>query len=117
MSEAIEINERAVVVLMTAGSRVEALQLAEMLVERCLAACVQILPEMTSIYRWQGSIQRDAEFLLLAKTTAARFHELEQTVRANHSYETPEIIAVPAREISAPYFSWLIESVTKSNDV
>src|ERR1051325_7107085 len=65
----------AIVVLMTAGSREEAARLAEMLVGARLAACVQIMPEMESIYHWKGSIQRDPEFLLLAKTTRAKFEE------------------------------------------
>lgn len=116
MSERVETNERAIVVLITAGSRVEALRLAEMLVEKRLVACAQILPEMTSIYHWQGAIQRDTEILLLAKTVSACFAELEQTVRAHHSYETPEIIAIPASEISTPYFTWLVENVTRSKD-
>jgi periplasmic divalent cation tolerance protein len=101
----------AIVVLMTAGSREEAARLAEMLVGARLAACVQIMPEMESIYHWQGQIKRDPEFLLLAKTTQAKFEELEQGVRALHSYETPEIIALPVTAVSAPYLSWLTGTV------
>src|SRR3954470_665825 len=93
----------AIVVLMTAASREEAARLAEMLVGARLAACVQIMPEMESIYHWKGSIHRDPEFLLLAKTTRAKFDDLEREVRALHSYETPEIVALPATDISAPY--------------
>lgn len=117
MSESIEKTESGIVVLMTASSREEAMQLAELLVEKRLAACVQVLPEMTSIYRWQGKIQRDAEILLLAKTTSARFTELEQNIRAHHSYETPEIIAIPASEVSTPYLAWLIENVTEKQGI
>src|SRR5215210_808171 len=101
----------AIVVLMTAGSREEAARLAEMLVGARLAACVQIMPEMESIYHWQGEIRREPEFLLLAKTTQARFEELEREVRALHSYETPEIIALPITAVSAPYLEWLTTSV------
>jgi periplasmic divalent cation tolerance protein len=97
----------AIVVLMTAGSREEAARLAEMLVGARLAACVQIMPEMESIYHWEGQIRREPEFLLLAKTTQARFEELEREVRALHSYETPEIIALPVAAAYAPYLSWL----------
>ena len=82
----------AVVVMMTAGSREEAARLAEMLVGAHLAACVQIMPEMESVYRWQGRVHREPEVLLLAKTTAACFAELEREVRALHTYDTPEII-------------------------
>jgi periplasmic divalent cation tolerance protein len=101
----------AIVVLMTAGSREEAARLAEMIVGARLAACVQIMPEMESIYHWQGQIRRDPEFLLLAKTTQAKFEELEREVRSLHSYETPEIIALPVTTASAPYLSWLTGTV------
>ena len=97
----------AIVVFMTASSGEEAARLAEMLVGAHLAACVQILPEMESVYRWQEKIERQSEVLLLAKTTMDKFEELEREVRALHSYETPEIIAVPVTAASAPYLEWL----------
>ena len=97
----------AIVVFMTAANGEEAARLAEMLVGAHLAACVQILPEMESVYRWQGKIERQSEVLLLAKTTLAKFAELEREVRALHSYETPEIIAVPVTAASTPYLEWL----------
>lgn len=98
----------AIVVFMTAANGEEAARLAEMLVGAHLAACVQILPEMESVYRWQGKIERQSEILLLAKTTQGKFAELEREVRALHSYDTPEIIAVPVSEASAPYLKWLL---------
>jgi periplasmic divalent cation tolerance protein len=101
----------AIVVFMTAPSGEEAARLAEMLVGAHLAACVQILPEMESVYRWQGKVERQAETLILAKTTRAKFEELEREVRALHSYDTPEIIAVPVVAGSAPYLEWLSKSV------
>lgn len=101
----------AIVVLMTAGSREEAARLAEMLVGARLAACVQIMPEMESVYHWQGHIERAAEVLLLAKTTQANFQTLEREVRALHSYETPEIIALPITAGSTPYLEWLNANV------
>ena len=97
----------AIVVFMTAANGEEATRLAEMLVGAHLAACVQILPEMESVYRWQGKIERQSEILLLAKTTRAKFAELEREVRALHSYDTPEIVAVPVVDGSAPYLDWL----------
>ena len=100
----------AIVVFMTATNGEEATRLAEMLVGAHLAACVQILPEMESVYRWQGKIERQSEILLLAKTTRAKFAELEREVRALHSYDTPEIIAVPVVDGSAPYLDWLNEA-------
>jgi periplasmic divalent cation tolerance protein len=101
----------AIVVLMTAGSREEAARLAEMLVGARLAACVQIMPEMESIYHWEGSIHRAPEVLLLAKTTQANFDDLEREVRALHSYETPEIVALPMTAVSASYLEWLMTTV------
>jgi periplasmic divalent cation tolerance protein len=106
-----DLETDAIVVLMTAGSREEAARLAEMLVGARLAACVQIMPEMESIYHWQGSVHRDPEVLLLAKTTRANFDELEREVHALHSYETPEIVALPVTAASAPYLAWLTSTV------
>ena len=97
----------AIVVFMTAANGEEATRLAEMLVGAHLAACVQILPEMESVYRWQGKIERQSEILLLAKTTREKFADLEREVRALHSYDTPEIIAVPVAVGSGPYLQWL----------
>ena len=96
-----------IVVLMTAPNADEATRIAEMLVARKLAACVQILPPMTSIYVWKGDVQREGEILLVAKSSRAKFDELEEAVRATHSYETPEIIALPIVAGSQPYLSWL----------
>ena len=107
----------AIVVLMTAGSREEAARLAEMLVGARLAACVQIMPEMESIYHWQGVIHRDPEFLLLAKTTRAKFDDLEREVRALHSYETPEIVALPVTTGSAPYLEYLAATVEPARNL
>jgi periplasmic divalent cation tolerance protein len=101
----------ALLVLMTAGSREEAARLADILVVSHLAACVQILPEIESVYRWQGNVERAPEILLLAKTTRANFAGLESAVRALHSYETPEIIAIPLAAASAPYLEWLTANV------
>jgi periplasmic divalent cation tolerance protein len=101
----------AIVVFMTTPNREEAARLADMLVGARLAACVQILPEMESVYRWQGKIEREAEVLLLAKSTRDKFEELERQVTAIHSYETPEIMAVPVVAISDKYRQWLNETV------
>ena len=104
-------NDEAIVVLMTAANGEEAARLADLLIGAHLAACVQILPEIESVYRWEGKIERQAEILLLAKTTRSKFEELEREVRALHSYDTPEIIALPIVAGSAPYLAWLTESV------
>ena len=104
-----------IVVFITAPTREEAARLAELLVGARLAACVQILPEMESVYRWEGKIERQAEFLILVKTTHDKFAQLEREVRAIHSYETPEIVAIPVSEISEPYLKWLGESLQHSS--
>jgi periplasmic divalent cation tolerance protein len=104
-----ENSTQAIVVLMTASSHEEANRIAELLVAERLAACVQILPEIQSVYRWQGEVQREKEVLILAKTVASRFDELERRVRAMHSYETPEIVALSITAASEPYLKWLID--------
>jgi len=101
---------RLVVVLMTAADRDEANRIAEMLVNSRLAACVQVLPEIHSVYRWKGKVERATETLLLAKTTSDRFDELDRAVREIHSYDTPEIVALSVNAASAPYLKWLLES-------
>jgi periplasmic divalent cation tolerance protein len=103
-------DDDAIVVFMTAANGEEATRLADMLVGAHLAACVQILPEMESVYRWQGKIERQAEVLLIAKTTIGKFDDLEREVRALHSYDTPEIVAVPIVTGSAPYLEWLVKA-------
>jgi periplasmic divalent cation tolerance protein len=97
--------------MMTAPNAEEAAGLAEMLVENNLAACVQILPQMESVYRWREGIEHQAEVLLTAKTLASKFDELEREVRALHSYETPEIVALPITAGSAPYLEWLSANI------
>ncbi|HEY0386779.1 MAG TPA: divalent-cation tolerance protein CutA, partial [Pyrinomonadaceae bacterium] len=89
----------------------------EMLVGARLAACVQLMPEMESVYHWQGKIERTPETLLIAKTTRANFEELERAVRALHSYETPEIVALSLETASAPYLHWLTESVLRQHPI
>ncbi len=104
----------AIVVFVTAGNADEARRIAGHLVEARLAACVQVLPEIESVYRWHGEVQHEKEVLMLLKTTAEKFPELEESVRAIHSYETPEIVAVPASAVSEPYRAWLTDSLDSS---
>jgi periplasmic divalent cation tolerance protein len=106
---------QAIVVFMTASSREEAERLADMLVSNELAACVQIMPEMESVYRWQGKVERQREILLIAKTLSSKFEEIEFEVVALHSYETPEIVALPLTAGSRPYLEWLRASVNEKD--
>ncbi|HVN87142.1 MAG TPA: divalent-cation tolerance protein CutA [Candidatus Binatia bacterium] len=96
-----------VVVLVTVGSAAEGERIAETLVREQLAACVNVVGPIRSIYTWKGELQRDDERLLVIKTRAAVFDELDRRVRALHSYETPEVIALPISAGSPPYLDWL----------
>jgi len=95
------------VVWTTAPDRDTALRLARGLVERRLAACAQVLPGMTSVYRWEGAVQEDGEVLVLLKSTAARLPELEAWLRAQHPYDTPEIVALAPERVEPRYLAWL----------
>ena len=105
------VTSEPIVVLMTAADGAEATRIAELLINKKLAACVQILPEIESVYRWNSEVQRETEILILAKTTAAQFDDLEKAVREIHSYDTPEIVAVPVAHVSEPYRAWLADNV------
>ena len=112
MSSGPEIPEQ-IAVFITAPNIDEARRLAEMLVASHLAACVQLLPEMESVYQWKGNIERAGEVLLIAKTVRSKFAQLESEVRSLHSYETPEIVALPIIDGSRPYLEWLAASVNE----
>ena len=104
----------ALVVLCTCPDRVTAERLARAAVSAGLAACVNILPGLTSIYRWQGAIECAEEVLLLAKTTLAVYPQLEALWRAQHPYELPEVLAVPVTIGSEPYVQWLSDALARS---
>jgi periplasmic divalent cation tolerance protein len=97
------------VVLMTAPDAACAERIARALVGERLAACVNLVPGMRSIYRWEGAVQEEAEVLLVAKTRADRVVELEARVRALHPYDVPEVIALPVDAGSAAYLRWVRE--------
>ena len=95
------------IVFTTTPYLVEAEKLARKIVEAKLAACVQILPEMSSFYFWKDEIQKDSEYLLLIKTIEENFDELEVFIKENHSYDVPEIVAVSAEKVSGDYLDWM----------
>jgi len=95
------------VVLCTCPDASTAERLAEQLVGERLAACVSVLPGVTSVYRWQGKIERAGEVLLLAKTRADRYAALEKSLASAHPYELPEIIAVPIHQGLEGYLAWI----------
>ena len=98
-------------VLTTAGSEEEAGRIAGVLVEKRLAACVQVVGPIVSRYRWQGAIEEAREWQCLAKTTQAAYEAVEAAIREVHSYEEPEIIATPILAGSAGYLTWIEDNV------
>jgi periplasmic divalent cation tolerance protein len=94
-------------VLTTCGSREIADRLANILVERRLAACVNVLPGVSSVYRWQGKIERDQEVLLVIKSIRTNLQAIEQTIREISGYELPELVAVEIADGSADYLAWV----------
>lgn len=100
-----------IVVLMTAGSRDEAEAIAGTLVQELLAACVNIIPGVISVYRWEGQIQRDQEWLLVAKSHSDILDQLIQRVTELHSYQVPEVLALPVTGGSPAYLRWLDSQV------
>jgi len=94
-------------VLTNLPDRAAAERLADLVIEKKLAACVNILAPCRSVYRWKGAVQHDEEHPMLVKTTAERYPELEKALRAGHPYELPEIIAVPVERGLAAYLDWV----------
>ena len=101
----------ALVVLSTFPSADKAAEVARQLVDAKLAACVNIVPAIRSIYRWQGAISDDAEVLAIIKTTTERYDALAQLVTSLHPYDVPELLALPVAAGHAPYLAWLAASV------
>ncbi len=101
-----------IVVLVTCGTEEDAKNIANSFVEERLAACVNIISPVRSIYRWEGKMCDEKEWLLITKTQRKRFEELEKKVKLLHSYSVPEIIALPIVEGSEAYLKWL-EEMTK----
>ncbi len=100
-------KSEAIIVLMTTPNIEASETLARKIIESKLAACVQVLPPMKSFYAWENEIQVDSEHLLLIKTLAEKFVELEKFIQANHSYDVPEIVALAAEKVSESYFDWM----------
>jgi periplasmic divalent cation tolerance protein len=100
-------------VLTTVGSEEEAGLIAGVLVERKLAACVQVVGPITSRYRWRGAVEEEREWQCLAKTTRAAYEAVEAAIREIHSYDEPEIIATPIVAGSAGYLAWIGDEVSE----
>lgn len=103
-----------IVILITCKEASEAERISEALIQQHLIACGNILPEVNSIFQWKGNVEHEAEVLLIAKSHRSVFHEIIEQVRKLHSYETPEIIALPIVEGSKEYLDWVAKE-TKSH--
>jgi periplasmic divalent cation tolerance protein len=100
--------ERAVFVYTTYPSLVEAEKAGRALVDGRLAACVNILPGMISVYRWQGAVERAEEVVMIVKTRASCAEQVRTSVRATHPYDTPAIVVLPVESIDERYFAWIV---------
>jgi len=98
-------------IYMTAGNKAEAQKIAKALVENRLAACVNILENMQSVYRWENEIQEDTEVVLIAKTTERLVSELIEKVKSLHSYDCPCIVSLPILDGYAPFLNWIHDEV------
>ncbi|MGM7448564.1 UNVERIFIED_ORG: periplasmic divalent cation tolerance protein [Idiomarina abyssalis] len=98
-------------ILCTTDSSDSAKQLARSLLEKKLVACVNIVPNMTSIYSWQGELHEDHEWLLLIKSTAERFSDIKSTISAIHPYDSPELISINIEDGLPDYLTWIQDSV------
>lgn len=101
------------VVLSSVGRAEDAERIARALVERRLAACVNVVPGLVSVFRWKGNVEKDEEWLLLIKTRRERLPALREALAALHPYELPELLALPVEAGSPAYLEWLDESVAE----
>jgi periplasmic divalent cation tolerance protein len=107
-----------IVVLVTCGSANEARKIARAVVEQRLAACANILASpVQSVYRWKGKVESAKEFLLIIKTTQSRFAEVSAAIKGLHSYDVPEIIALPIARGAANYLDWISKSVATADGI
>lgn len=104
------------IVLTTAGSEEEARKIARQLVERRLAACINLIPRIESIYRWQGKVESSQEWLLIIKTTAYQFSAVRDAIGELHSYDVPECISVAIEDGSEAYLNWIVDSVDTNQE-
>jgi periplasmic divalent cation tolerance protein len=104
-----------IIVLTTAGANDEARRIADALIERRQAACVNIVKGVESIYRWKGKSEESEEWMLLIKTTKAAFESVQKTIKELHSYELPECMQIPVENGCPAYLKWIDDSVGEKN--
>jgi periplasmic divalent cation tolerance protein len=102
-----KLTGQVLVILVMVGNQVEAVRIGEEMVNAKLAACANIIPGVHSIYRWKGKTVKEEEVLLILKSTKPRYRALEKAIRAIHTYEIPEIIALPVKEGLDGYIGWV----------
>jgi periplasmic divalent cation tolerance protein len=98
-------------VITTVKSKSDAEKIADILVEKKLSVCVQISGPITSVYRWQGKVEKDTEWRCVIKTSEELYSVVERTVKEIHGYETPEIVALPIEHVSEKYLKWMEEGL------
>ena len=104
------------IVIVTAANQEEAAKISEQAVKTCLAACATTIPTVRSTYWWEGELTTDQESMVLLKTTADKFEALQETIRAMHSYEVPEIIAIPVSHGLPQYLEWVRKETSTNCD-
>jgi periplasmic divalent cation tolerance protein len=106
-------EEELSIILVTAPSQEVANRLAHGLVTECLAACVNVVPGVTSTYYWEGKLEQAEEALMVIKTRRSRYAELEQYVQTHHPYDTPEIVEIPAGRVTHKYLQWVMNATAQ----
>ena len=106
-------DETLSIILVTAPSPEVANRLAHSLVTEHLAACVNVIPTVMSTYVWEGKLEQTGEALMMIKTRSSRYAELEQYIRTHHPYTTPEIVEIPAGQVTQQYWQWVLKETTQ----
>ena len=109
--------EALTIILTSVGTEQQAVEISEELIDRRLATCVNIIPCLRSIYRWKGKVCEDSEYLLLVKTPKSKFDVVSEAIRAFHSYELPEILALPVEEAEKTFHQWVLQMVEPAGGV
>jgi periplasmic divalent cation tolerance protein len=108
--------EKITLVMTSVGTEQQAVEISEELIARRLATCINIVPCLRSIYRWKGKVCEDTEYLLLVKTPEKFFDDVSAAIREFHSYELPEILAMPVSAAEEHFHRWVLEMVEPSNE-
>jgi len=109
--------EALTIILTSVGTEQQAVEISEELIDRHLATCVNIIPCLRSIYRWKGKVCEDSEYLLLVKTPKRKFEAVSEAIRAFHSYELPEILAIPVENAEQTFHQWVLRMVEPAHGV